>query len=69
MTLLTHVKTRTLFVAGAFALALRNVLQYFVDRSGHSSNATDFGLGVLFGIAAGLLMIVAWRGGRRLRNQ
>ena len=69
MTLLTDVKSKNLFVAGAFALALRSVLQHFVDRSAYANDATDFGLGVLFGIGAGLLMIVAWRSGRRLRNQ
>jgi hypothetical protein len=65
---LTGVKTTTLFILGAVALALRSTIQLLLDRSGHSNNATDFGLGVLFGVGAGLLMIVAWRSARKLRN-
>ncbi len=62
-------KTSTIFRLGLGALALRSVLQLLLDRTGHSNNVTDFALGVLFGLAVGLLMIVAWRNGRRLRGQ
>jgi hypothetical protein len=62
-------KTSTIFRLGLAALALRSVLQLLLDRTGHSNNLTDFALGALFGLAVGLLMIVAWRNGRRLRGQ
>jgi hypothetical protein len=69
MSLLNRFKTATLFRLGLAALALRGVLQLLVNRAGHSSDITDFALGMLFGVGAGLLMIVAWRNGRRLRGE
>jgi hypothetical protein len=59
--MLTRLPSRTLFVSGATVLAARSVLQLLVDRAGRSNDLTDFGLGVLFGIGAGLMMLVAWR--------
>ena len=65
---LHHAKTSTLLRLGLAILALRGVLQLLIDRNGHSNNITDFALGVLFGVGAGLLMIVAWRSGRSVRG-
>lgn len=66
---LNRIKTSTLFCLGVAAVAFRSVLQLLLDRTGHSNNITDFILGMLFGLGIGLLMIVAWRSGRRLRRQ
>jgi hypothetical protein len=68
MMLLNRFKTSTLLCLGLGLLALRSVVQLLLDRAGHSNNITDFALGVLFGLGAGLAMIVAWRHGRRLRG-
>ncbi len=62
-------KTGTLLRIGLAALALRGGLQLLLDHTGHSSNLTDFALGVMLGLGATLLLIVAWRNGRRLRGQ
>ena len=59
--MLTRLPPRTLFVTGATVMAARSALQQFVDRAGRSNDLTDFGLGVLFGVGAGLMMLVAWR--------
>ena len=69
MMLLNRIKTSTLFTLGVTALAIRSVLQLLLDRAGHTNDITDFALGVVFGLGLGLLMIVAWRSGRRLRAQ
>jgi len=62
-------KTSTLFTLGVTACALRSVLQLLLVRTGHTNDITDFALGVVFGIGFGLLMIVLWRTGRRLRGE
>lgn len=67
--LLNRTKTSTLFTIGLAAMAVRGVLQFLLDRTGHSNNITDFALGLMFGVGAGLLLLVAWRNGRRLRGQ
>ncbi|MGZ4778342.1 MAG: hypothetical protein ACXV5L_04050 [Thermoanaerobaculia bacterium] len=67
--LLNRTKTSTLFTLGLALMAVRGVLQLLIDRTGHSNNITDFALGLMFGLGAGLLLLVAWRNGRRLRGQ
>ena len=54
-------KNKTLFVLGVAALALRGVLQTFVDRAGRSTDFTDFVFGVLFGLGIGLVILFVWR--------
>lgn len=46
---------RRLLVGGIALIALRGILQPLIDRSGHSSDTTDFALGLLLGIGLGLL--------------
>jgi hypothetical protein len=59
---------KKLFVAGAGLLALRGVLERFVDRNGHSTDTTDFFFGVMFGVGIGLLLLFVWRLGRGNRT-
>jgi hypothetical protein len=66
---LHHAKTSTLLRLGLAILALRGLLQYLVDSTGHSTNITDFALGVVFGVGAGLTMLAIWRNGRGPRGQ
>jgi hypothetical protein len=61
MTKENPMKSKTLFVLGVAALALRGVLQTVVDRAGRSTDFTDFAFGVLFGVGIGLLILCLWR--------
>lgn len=65
---LNHVKTSTLFFLGTATLALGTLVRVLKERPGHSNGATDFTFGLFFGIGFGILMIVAWRSGRKQRN-
>ena len=56
---------RALLCTGLWAMAVRSVLQTLLDRSGHSTDGTDFALGVLFGVGLGLIVWAIWRNGRR----
>ena len=58
-------KNRALFQLGLAAIALRGVLQMLLDRTHHSTDLTDFALGVLFGVGIGMLILFVWRNGRR----
>ncbi|MGA7617349.1 MAG: hypothetical protein WBX15_19465 [Thermoanaerobaculia bacterium] len=63
------IRTEALFFFGALTLAVWSTLQHFIDRSGHGTNTTDFLLGFLFGVSVGLLMLTAWRIGRRRHGE
>lgn len=58
---------KTLISTGLLLLALRNVLQWLVDRGGHATNSSDFLLGALFGVAAALTLTGIWRSRRGSR--
>jgi len=61
-------KNSTLFRLGLAAIALRSVLQMLLDRTHHSTDLTEFVLGVLFGAGIGMLMLFVWRNGRGSRS-
>jgi hypothetical protein len=54
-----QLNNRVLFFFGAAALALRSGLQVLIDRSGHTTDTTDFLLGVLMGVGIELPGLVA----------
>jgi len=58
-------KNSTLLCLGLAAIALRGVLQIVLDRTHHSTDFTDFALGVLFGVGIGMLILFVWRNGPR----
>ena len=60
-------QTTTILSLGLFGLALRNVLQYFLDRSGASTDMIDFGMGMLMGLSVALVLVAAARLGRERR--
>ena len=62
----TAMKNKTLLALGVAALALRGVLQTVIDRAGRSNDLTDFGLGVLFGVGIGLVILFVWRSRRAM---
>jgi threonine/homoserine efflux transporter RhtA len=66
---LNQLKNVTLLRLGFAALALRAVLQTLLDRTHHTTDTTDFFLGVLFGVGLGLLILYFWRNGRGNRGQ
>ena len=55
---------KKLLMLGMGAIVLRSVLQMFLDHIRHSTDITDFALGLLFGVGLGLLMLFVWRNGR-----
>jgi hypothetical protein len=61
MLLKKNFDNRALFVAGTTIIALRSVLQRALDRSGHTSDFTDFTMGMLFGVGLGILLLFVWR--------
>ena len=61
---LQKTKNSRLFFFGATALAAATTLVAFLNRSGRSTDMTDLGVGVLYGVGIGLLILVAWRSGR-----
>ena len=67
MNCLSQLRTRILFFLGTATLAIANSVRAVTDRAGHASNTTDFTVGVLFGIGI-VMMLVAWRSGRKQRN-
>ncbi len=56
--------SKTLIPLGLIVMALRSVLQQFVDRGGHATNQSGFLLGALFGIGLGLTLLGLWRNRR-----
>jgi len=54
-------KNGKLLAAGALLLALSIVLRQAIERSGHSTDGTDFVLGMMLGLGLGLLMLFLWR--------
>lgn len=54
----------TLLRIGFIALLLKNVLYISIDRTGHANDFTDFVQGMVLGIGAAAILIVAWRKGR-----
>jgi pimeloyl-ACP methyl ester carboxylesterase len=50
-----------LVLLGILALSLSVALFLLVGRNGHTSDLTDFGVGVLFGVAIGLLIVALIR--------
>lgn len=68
MNCLSHLRTTTLFFLGTATLAIATSVRALTDRAGHASATTDFTFGILFGIGIGLMMLVAWRSGRKQRN-
>lgn len=67
--LLRRMKTDTLLVLGLAGLAIHGATRMLLNRAGHGTDAIDFALGMLFGVSASLLLMVAWRNGRKLRGQ
>ena len=63
--LLKQARTSTLLRIGLVGLALPAALRLLLVRTGHSSDAIDFGLGMLVGISVALLLLVAWHRGLR----
>ena len=61
---MNSLKPRTLITVGCSLMAVRSVLQTLVDRSGHSTDLTDFGLGMLMGVGIALTLLGIWRNGR-----
>lgn len=59
---------QTTIVLGLWALALRSILQTALDRSGRTTNLTDFALGLLMGIGIGLVGLGIWRRKRERRD-
>lgn len=57
-------KPKTVLLSGLWLMALRSALQTWFDRAGHSSDLSDFLLGVLFGIGLGLTLVGMWRNRR-----
>ena len=55
------VQDSKLFVFGAALIALRSVLQTFLDRTHRSNDATDFVMGLLLGVGLGMLLLFVWR--------
>ena len=55
---------KTLVSLGLLVMALRGVLQFLVDRGGHSTDLSDPLLGALFGIGLGLTLHGMWRSRR-----
>jgi hypothetical protein len=69
MMLRNRFKNSTLLWLGLGLMAIRANLQVLVDRTSHSNDLTDFALGVLMGLGAGLTMLAVWRIGRRQRDE
>ena len=65
--LLQRTRTSTLLRLGLVTLLLQLLLRPLLERTGHTSDAIDFGLGALPGISAALMLMAAWRKGRILR--
>jgi hypothetical protein len=61
MLMKNRMQGKELFIGGIALIVLRSILQQMVDRTGRSSDATDFLLGILFGVGIGLLMLFVWR--------
>ncbi|MGE5082126.1 MAG: hypothetical protein ACM3ND_04390 [Acidobacteriota bacterium] len=61
MLLRKNLDNRLLLIAGITFIALRSVLQTMIKRAGHSSDVTDFALGLLFGVGIGTLILFVWR--------
>lgn len=68
MSLCTQSKTSFLFVVAALLLAIWNTAQLLIDRAGRTTDFTDFALGIVFGVAIGLMLLVAIRTGRGRRG-
>ena len=68
MTKLAQLKPATLIRIGFGAFAIRSVGQYLFDRTGHSTNLTDFIFGTIMGIGFGVLALYAWMYGRKGRG-
>ena len=63
-----RIQPRALVALGLVIMALRALLQTHVERSGWSSNSTDFALGVMMGVGIGLTLIGIWRKRREDRG-
>jgi hypothetical protein len=57
-------KLKALLVMGMTGVAIFPTLMTLLERSGHTSDLTDFALGGLIGASAGLLMVAIWYGRR-----
>jgi hypothetical protein len=53
-------KLKALLVLGTSGVALFPTLMVLLNRSGHTSDLTDFALGALIGASAGLLVVAIW---------
>jgi hypothetical protein len=59
-----RVTSSALLRLGFIALLIRNVLHVIIDRTGRTSDFSDFAEGVFLGIAAAAILMAAWRNGR-----
>jgi hypothetical protein len=58
---MNNIKPRVLFVAGLFVMAIHSLLRTLIDRAHHTTDSTDFALGILMGIGIGLVCLAIWR--------
>jgi hypothetical protein len=65
---MTKNKHALLMVSGTACFAVWTTLQMFIQRSGRATDATDFALGILFGIGLGLMGLAVWRISRDRRS-
>lgn len=65
MLLRKNLDPRILLILGSALTSLRIVLQNFLDRSGRSTDTTDFLMGMLLGLGLGFLMLFVWCLGRQ----
>jgi hypothetical protein len=56
-----RVQDSKLFVFGTALIALRSVVQMYLDRAHRSTDATDFATGLLMGVGIGMLCLFVWR--------
>jgi len=58
---MNNMNPRVLLVLGLFAMAMRSLLQTLIDRAHHTTDLTDFALGILMGVGIGLTGLAIWR--------
>ena len=61
MLLRKNFDNRFLLIVGSGIIALRSLLQYLLGQNGHSNDRTDFFMGLLFGVGAGMVLVYLWR--------